>query len=96
VLALAIRKILAGERYLSPRVEDKLNSIGIGPADGADFSLKEQVVVGFLAQGLSTPAIASGLGLSPRTVESYYARLIMKLGLQGRPELRRWAIQNRG
>lgn len=96
VLALAIRKILAGERYLSPRVESKLESIGSGPADGTDFSLKEQAVVELLAQGLSTPAIASGLGLSPRTVESYYARLIMKLGLQGRPELRRWAIQHRG
>ncbi|MDR3672127.1 MAG: response regulator transcription factor [Holophaga sp.] len=96
VLALAIRQVLAGERYLSPRVEAKLKSDGTGQAEGADFSLKEQAVIELLAQGLSTPAIASNLGLSPRTVESYYARLILKLALPGRPDLRRWAIQNRG
>ena len=44
-----------------------------------------------LGQGFSTSAIAARMDLSPRTVESYFARIQGKLDLQGMHALRRHA-----
>lgn len=47
----------------------------------------EEELVAFVAEGLSTKAIASHLGLTPRTVERRLARLRDRLGLSSTAEL---------
>lgn len=89
VLAHAIRECTAGRFYLSPRIEQKRAE----PADA--LSLQEQQVFDLLGQGLNTAAIAARMDLSPRTVESYYARIQTKLDLPGMKELRQQAIAKR-
>lgn len=51
------------------------------------LSPREREVVAHLAQGLSSKEIARVLGLSPRTVEMYRARLLHKLGVRSTAQL---------
>jgi DNA-binding NarL/FixJ family response regulator len=94
VMPLAIRSCLAGNRYLSPISERSwLNSAEIRKALEA-LSAQEQQVYTLLGQGFSNAAIADGMHVSPRTVESYLARIQVKLGLTGMKELRQQAVAN--
>ncbi len=94
VLPQAIRSCLEGSRYLSPISERSwLNSAEIRHAlEG--LSAQEQQVYILLGQGFSNAAIADGMHVSPRTVESYMARIQVKLGLTGMKELRQQAVAN--
>jgi two-component system response regulator NreC len=59
-----------------------------------DLSERERVVFLSLAQGHTNQAIATRLDLSVKTVESYRARLMSKLGLHNRAELTQLAIES--
>jgi len=91
----AIRSAHAGERYLSPRVADVLLE---GPEERADplgkLSAREREVLQLIAEGRTGAEIAERLALSQKTVETYRARLIEKLGIRDVPGLVRLAIQN--
>lgn len=92
----AIREVLAGRRYVSPvaarSLADKLISgRSRNPVDL--LSERELGVFRRLGEGDSTAEIADRLHISASTVESYYARIIQKMGFSGTRELRRQAIQ---
>ncbi len=57
------------------------------------LSERERLVLSMLGDGESSADIASTLSISVRTVESYCARIISKLDLNGMKTLRRYAIQ---
>ena len=59
----------------------------------ATLSEREREVWVLLAQGHTNQAVADRLGLSVKTIESYRARLMQKLGLTNRAELTRLAIE---
>jgi len=63
------------------------------PAPIAMLSEREREVWVLLAQGHTNQAIADQLGLSVKTIESYRARLMQKLGLTNRAELTRLAME---
>lgn len=88
-LATAIRAVLAGARYLSPRAEAALQELT--PVDG--LSGQQQKIYRLLGQGAANEDIARQLGISVRTLESYCVRIMDKLGTQGIKELRRRAIR---
>lgn len=88
-LATAIRAVLAGARYLSPRAEAALQELT--PVDG--LSGQQQQIYRLLGQGAANEDIARQLGISVRTLESYCVRIMDKLGTQGIKELRRRAIR---
>ena len=91
----AIRAVHAGQRYLSPRVADVV--IESGADDGDDplgrLSTREREVLQLLAEGNTGAEIAKRLSLSQKTVETYRARLVEKLGIRDLPGLVRFAIQ---
>jgi DNA-binding NarL/FixJ family response regulator len=60
---------------------------------GAALSDREVKVARLTAAGYSNKEIASQLVLSVKTVETYRARGMEKLGLQSRAELVRYAVQ---
>lgn len=64
---------------------------GVPAADS--LSEREREVMGMVAQGFTNQQVADRLFLSVKTVESYRARLMRKLGLKGRAELTQFAIQ---
>jgi len=92
----AIRAVNAGKRYLSPRVADAV--IEERPPDAKDdllerLSAREREVLQLLAEGKSGQEIAQRLALSPKTVETYRARLVEKLGIRDVAGLVKFAIQ---
>jgi two-component system response regulator NreC len=59
-----------------------------------DLSRREREVLRLLAQGHSNQEIATQIRVSVKTVETYRTRLSEKLGLKGRAELYRFAVES--
>ena len=95
----AIRKVLAGEVYLSEAIAQKvLGQVAGRPTPGevrplATLSDRELEVLGLLGHGLSTRQIAERLHLDSKTVETYRMRIKLKLGLDDANALLQYAIQ---
>jgi predicted ATPase/DNA-binding NarL/FixJ family response regulator/transcriptional regulator with XRE-family HTH domain len=64
------------------------------PALPADLTARQAEVLGLLAAGLSNKEIAAELVLSLATVERHLATIYRKLGLSGRVEATRFAIES--
>ena len=95
VLAEAIREVAAGRSFVSPRAAVALAKQAVsGQADSTyeELSYQEKQVYRFLGEGETTKQIAAAMNISTRTVESYYARILVKLHLAGMRELRHHAI----
>lgn len=95
-LIRAIRAVASGGVYVDPRIAGKLVNTFSPPktsAQGAnaDLSERETAVLRFIAQGYTNKEIASQLGLSVKTVETYKARSMEKLGLRSRVDIVRTA-----
>jgi DNA-binding CsgD family transcriptional regulator len=58
------------------------------------LSGRERQVLQYLAMGKSNKEMASILNISVRTVETYRARVMLKLGLRSLAELVRYALRN--
>jgi len=89
-LAEAIRAVSTGSRYLSPRAAAACHEAN--PLDG--LSGQQRQLYRLLGQGCSNEEIARQLNISVRTLESYYVRVIDKLGVKGVKELRQQAIRD--
>jgi DNA-binding NarL/FixJ family response regulator len=92
----AIRAVHAGQRYLSPRVADAVIE-DYAADEKADLlerlSAREREVLQLLAEGRTGVEIAARLTLSQKTVETYRARLVEKLGIRDVAGLVKFAIQ---
>lgn len=97
VLVQAIGEVAAGRRFVSPKAALALADQAAethAMSGYSGLSSQEQQVYRFLGEGGTTKDIAAAMSISPRTVESYYARMLMKLDLEGVRELRRHAINH--
>ena len=81
----AIRTVAQGGVYLSQAIKGKLLAelIHSNPRSDIlkDLSDRESQIFMFLARGKRMKEIASELGLSPKTVDNYRARILEKLNL---------------
>jgi DNA-binding NarL/FixJ family response regulator len=97
-LTAAVRKVLAGGRYITPWLAEKLVS-GLSEATVGQphelLSDRELQVLRMIATGQSVKEIAADLSLSEKTVFTYRERLRDKLGLKGDVELARYALRHR-
>lgn len=96
----AIRCVAKGRMYTQAQLAtaSDRSPIPITTAKGkanllTTLSEREREVLIQIAQGHTNQAIADRLDLSVKTVESYRARLMTKLGLQNRAELTQLAIE---
>jgi DNA-binding NarL/FixJ family response regulator len=96
----ALRVVGAGGTYLDPALAGKVVSGFVRGApdaghskDSAALSEREVEVARLTAAGHSNKEIASRLDLSVKTVETYRARGMEKLGLKSRAELVSYAVQ---
>lgn len=98
-LIQAIRVVAAGGMYLEPSLADHVVARYVRrPAMtnellGAALSEREIEVVQRVARGYSNKDIATQLNLSVKTVETYRARAMEKLGLDSRAALVRYALE---
>jgi DNA-binding NarL/FixJ family response regulator len=97
VIVAAIRKVLNAEIYLSADVQSLFASRFVGGKRAGSpieaLSDRELEVFRLLGQGLPTRQIALSIGLSMKTVHSYYARMREKLQLSNASELIREAVR---
>lgn len=99
VILTAIRRVLAGELYVSPAMQDKLLRRVVGRrADQAkapidSLSDRELEVFRLIGSGLTTREIAQQLHLSVKTVESYREHIKTKLRISTSAQLMRHALQ---
>lgn len=82
-----------GARASAALTSAKTSSEAGSPRDGDLLSDRERTVLERLAQGHTNQSIADQLQVSVKTVESYRARLLRKLGLRSRADLVRYAMQ---
>jgi DNA-binding NarL/FixJ family response regulator len=98
-LPRAIRAVAAGGMYLDPAIAGKVvGGLGRGrsqpqPGESVELSDRETDVLRMVASGHSNKAISSRLNISVKTVETYKARAMEKLGFHSRVELVRYAAE---
>jgi DNA-binding NarL/FixJ family response regulator len=96
---VAVRRILAGEIYVSDRIANRMLKhyiTGSGTTRSssiADLSDRELEVFRLIGEGHGTRQIAEELHISVKTVESYQAHIKDKLSLRSSRELMQHAIQ---
>ena len=86
-LLQAFRLAVAGGNYLHPRLGALMATGEDGGADGVVLSEREREVVRLIANGYTNPEIAEKLNVAERTVKTYRARAIEKLGFSSRAEI---------
>jgi DNA-binding NarL/FixJ family response regulator len=97
-LPAAIRAVMAGGGFYSPRAHEALGEAlraGAGPHDKPleRLTAREIEVLRRVAAGQPSKAIAADLEISLRTVETHRANLMRKLDLRSVAELTRFAIE---
>ena len=106
-LISAIRSVAAGHVYLQPalarwlledyqRVVEREASTALttdAPGELAVLSKREREVLELIAEGLTTPAIAKRLELSPNTISRHRERIMKKLNLHSITELVKFALR---
>jgi len=97
-LIKAVRKVLAGGRYVSPALAEVLAldlSRGADQPLHARLSDRELEVLRLMASGKTVSQIAKLLHLSVTTVSTYRARILEKMSMTTTAELINYAVRNR-
>jgi DNA-binding NarL/FixJ family response regulator len=96
----ALRKVAAGEVYVSPAVNARLleqmsrTRVRNGGGTGFDtLTEREREVLSLTGQGRTTREIAQALAMSEKTVDSHRRNIRDKLGLHTASELLRYALR---
>jgi DNA-binding NarL/FixJ family response regulator len=98
-LLVALRRVLAGERYVSESLAENLGRIRAGSESRAvrddpieRLSNRELQVLSLIGRGQSSREAADRLGLSVKTVETHRQSLKRKLNLATNAQLLQYAI----
>ena len=93
----AIKKVLAGGRYVSPALAEKMASyltIDVEKSPHERLSNREFLILRLIASGKTVSQIAEELSLSVKTVSTYRTRILVKMDMSSNAELTRYAIEN--
>lgn len=95
-VAVAVRAVHAGRRYLAERINELVIAGYLGEARGHSpldsLSARERDILQLVVDGQSNAEAAARLHLSVKTVETYRSRMMQKLGLRNVTELIKFAI----
>lgn len=94
----AVQTLLAGRRYISAELADRLADDLLRNSNKPpheELSVREYQVMLLLASGKIQKEIAAELCLSAKTVSTYHTRILKKLGLKNDIEISRYAMQNK-
>jgi two-component system, NarL family, invasion response regulator UvrY len=93
----AIRKVIKGGKYISPQLAEVLVSTLTADTEKPPHEIlsdREYQVLRLIAVGKTVGEIASELSLSDKTISTYRARILEKLGMKTTAELIHYAIKN--
>jgi DNA-binding NarL/FixJ family response regulator len=93
----AIKTIIAGERWFSEELREKINQAnnsGLNGMTGDQLSDREMDILIWLCHGLTNQQIAQKMQLTERTVEYHIKRVFDKAGVISRVEAAIWAKEH--
>ncbi|HEY0006061.1 MAG TPA: response regulator transcription factor [Pyrinomonadaceae bacterium] len=96
-LIAAVRKVMGGGRYISPALGELLAasvSHDSTRMPHEDLSDREYQVLCMIASGKTVGQIAGELALSVKTISTYRARVLGKMGMKTSAELTHYAVSN--
>lgn len=95
-LMAAIAAVLAGRVFYSARIARRMaeESPSAGPLDA--LTPRERDILNCIGRGQANKDIAAALGVSVRTIETHRLNLRRKLGIEGRAELVKYAVEQLG
>jgi two-component system, NarL family, invasion response regulator UvrY len=96
-LVKAIRKIIAGKKYVSDELKDKLaTNFGTKYEKSLHYKLSEREleILLLIAHGKTPSQIAEKLFLSVNTIATYRARILEKMNMQSNAALIYYVIKN--
>ena len=93
-IVLAVQMVTSGTRVCTTEAEP-VPPAGPPRAAGCPLSEREEQVLRQIAHGLTHGQIATRLGISPHTVDTYVKRIRSKLGVGNKAELTRAALLGR-
>ena len=99
-LVMAIHSVMAGKRYLSPGISEKViegyldgKEDGLAASSWQKLSQREREVLKLIAEGYKNKEIAEDLCISLKTVEKHRANLMKKLDLHNAAALTVYAME---
>ncbi|HOG17158.1 MAG: Oxygen regulatory protein NreC [Syntrophaceae bacterium PtaU1.Bin231] len=98
-LAVAIRQVMTGNTYLSPKIADVVvkgylhKTSDDAPEKAGLLTSREREILQLIAEGLSTKEIAAHVCLSIKTVETHRRNIMEKLDMRSVAELTKYAIR---
>jgi DNA-binding NarL/FixJ family response regulator len=96
-LVTAVRAIMSGETYLSPRIANVLVDEYLqGKTESGTptrLSSREREVLQLMSEGKATKEVAAALGVSVKTAETHRRSIMEKLNLYSVAELTKYAIR---
>jgi len=97
-LVEAVRRVHGGGRYISATLAEQLAGQAAGsvsvPAHGK-LSARELEVLRLMGAGVSLKEIAARLEVNAKTISTYRARIMSKLGLDSNAALVRYALEHK-
>ncbi|MGP8201969.1 MAG: response regulator [Limisphaerales bacterium] len=97
-LVEAVRSVLAGRRYISAALADRL---AVDAQRGTEtplhqtLSTREYQVMLMIAKGMTLKEIAADLSISAKTVGTYHLRILAKMGMGNDIQITRYALLNK-
>ncbi|MCO5973965.1 response regulator [Actinoallomurus soli] len=102
VFVAAVETVAAGGFALSPRLADILHgelarpsAPGPSPSGPPQLSAREEEALGLIANGFTHAQVATRMGVSKATVDTYIERVRTKLQVGNKAELTRAALERR-
>lgn len=93
-LVYAMQRIMAGGRYLSAEMAERI-AVGVAsPAPEDRLSNREYEVLRGIAAGKKLTELAQDLSMSTKTVSTHKRRIMMKFNLVNNAELTRFAVRH--
>jgi DNA-binding NarL/FixJ family response regulator len=93
----AVRKVLAGGKYVGPSLAEKLALYlerDTEQLPHETLSDREYQVMCMIASGKTVTEVADSLALSVKTVSTYRARILEKMNMRTNAELTHYALKN--
>jgi two-component system, NarL family, invasion response regulator UvrY len=97
-LVEAVRRIHDGGRYISASLAEHLAGQAVDGAQAtghAALSARELEVLRLMGAGVSLKGIAARLKVNAKTISTYRARVLAKLGLKSNADLVRYALEHK-
>jgi DNA-binding NarL/FixJ family response regulator len=89
----AVRAVHAGKRYLGAKIPPRALEAAEYDDPLQRLSAREMEVLKLVVEGNTSLQVATRLGISPKSIDTYRSRLMTKLGVEHLPGLVKFAIR---